>query len=127
MPEPKIIDEPLPKGVLGYTDGVSTIWLDDQLLEVDRAIVLEHELIHFYRGHGAHCLTVTELGIDREVACRTVPLDRLGDAAAWSNHVTVIADELDVMPETIEDRLHMLTPTERQALDHRLVDAHWAC
>lgn len=127
MPEPEIIDEPLPDGVLGYTDGTGRIWLDDQLLAVDRAIVLEHELIHYYRGHTGHCLTVTEYGIDREIACRRVTVNALGEAAAWSGHTWVIADELDVMPETIEDRLHMLTPTERQALDHRLVDAHWAC
>ncbi|UYG15806.1 hypothetical protein BRM3_09120 [Brachybacterium huguangmaarense] len=126
MSEPEIIDESLPKGVLGYTDGVSTIWLDDQMLEVDRAIVLEHELIHYHRGHTGHCLTVVEYGIDREIACRRVDAEALGEAAAWSPHPWVIADELDVMPETVETRLHMLTPAERQALDERLVDAHWA-
>ena len=48
---PKIIDAPLPEGVLGYTDGVARIWLDDQLTAVDRRVVLDHELIHYVRGH----------------------------------------------------------------------------
>lgn len=29
------------------------------------------------------------------------------------------------MPETIEDRLHALTPAERAVLEERLADAHW--
>lgn len=123
MPEPEIIDEPLPEGVLGYTDGTGRIWLDDQLLSVDRAIVLEHELIHYYRGHTGRCLTVTEYGIDREIACRRVTVNALGEVAAGSGHTWVIADDLDVMSETIETRplTLTLTLTERQALDGRHV------
>ncbi|MGO2361180.1 MAG: hypothetical protein ACTH6N_08610 [Brachybacterium tyrofermentans] len=125
MMEPTIKAAPLPEHVLGYTDG-DTIYLDDQLLDVDREIVLRHELSHYYRGHDGHCLTVIEHGINRELACEFIRLDDLGEAAAWSNHVLVIADELDVMPLILEHRLHTLTPSERRALDARLVDAHWA-
>ena len=126
MSEPTIIDMPLPDGLLGATDGVSTIWLDDQLLAADRRVVLEHELIHLENGDRASCVTLIEHGIDREVACRLITVDDLGEAAAWSEHVVVIADELDVMPETVEHRLHALTPGERAALEARVENAHWA-
>lgn len=127
MPEPTIIDAALPEGILGYTDGRTTIWLDEQLTATDRRVVLAHELIHLERGDVGHCTAVIEHGIDREVACSLIRLDALGTAAAWSEHLWVIADELDVMPETVADRLHALTDTERAALEDRVADAHWAC
>ena len=126
MYKPRVFLAPLPEGVLGYTDGETSIWLDDQLLDVDRDIVLQHELIHFYRGHRGHCLTVTEYGIDREIASSRIHLDALGEAAAWSEHLWSIAEELDVSPETVETRAHALTPRERELLTTRLADAHWA-
>ena len=127
MHEPTIIDDALPEGILGMTDGRTTIWLDEQLTAVDRRVVLAHELLHYRRGDEGHCTAVVEHGIDREVACSLIRLDALGDAAAWSQHIWVVADELDVMPETVTHRLHALTPTERAALEDRVADAHWAC
>ena len=126
MRPPEIIDAPLPEGVLGYTDGVARIWLDEQLTAVDRRVVLDHEMVHYARGHQGHCLGVVEDGIDRQVATGLIHLDDLGEAAAWSPHPVVIAEELDVMPETVEHRVHALTPCERSALHARLADAHWA-
>lgn len=125
MREPEIIDTALPEGILGFTDGVSTIWLDEQLTAVDRRVVLDHELVHYARGHRGHCLAVVERGIDREVACGLIHTTDLGEAAAWSEHIVVIAEELDVMPETVIDRLHALTPRERAALEARVAEAHW--
>lgn len=125
MRSPEIIDAPLPEGVLGYTDGVARIWLDEQLTAVDRRVVLDHEMVHYARGHQGHCLGVVEDGIDRQVATGLIHLDDLGEAAAWSPHPVVIAEELDVMPETVEHRFHALTPGERSALHARLADAHW--
>lgn len=126
MPEPLIIDTPhMPEGVPGCTDGATTVWLDDQLTAVDRRVVLAHELIHYDRGHDGHCTAVVERGIDREVACSLIRLDALG-AAAWSEHLWVIADKLDVMPDTVEDRLHSLTAHERAQLEAPIADAHWA-
>lgn len=126
MRPPKIIDAALPEGVLGYTDGASRIWLDEQLTAVDRRVVLEHEMVHYCRGHRGHCLGVVEDGIDLQVATGLIHLDDLGEAAAWSPHPVVIAEELDVMPETVEHRVHALTVDERAALRTRLEDAHWA-
>lgn len=126
MRPPEIIDAPLPEGVLGYTDGVARIWLDRELTAVDRRVVLDHELIHYARGHQGHCIAITERSIDRQVATGLIHLEDLGEAAAWSQHVVVIAEELDVMPDTVIDRLHALTPSERAALRARLTDAHWA-
>lgn len=125
MRSPEIIDEALPEGILGYTDGISRIWLDARLTAVDRRVVLDHELVHYARGHLGHCIAVIEHGIDREVATGLIHIDDLGEAAAWSPHPYVIAEELDVMPETVEHRLHALTPGERAALRVRLADAHW--
>lgn len=125
MRPPEIIDAALPEGILGYTDGVSRIWLDRELTAVDRRVVLDHELVHYARGHRGHCLAVVERGIDREVACGLIHITDLGEAAAWSEHIVVIAEELDVMPETVIDRLHALTPRERAALEARVAEAHW--
>lgn len=125
MLEPLIIDAELPEGILGLTDGRTTIWLDTQLTAVDRRVVLEHELVHYARGHEGHCLAVTEHGIDRQVACGLIHPSELGEAVAWSPHLHVIAEELDVMPETVADRLHALTPGEREALEDRVRDAWW--
>lgn len=125
MREPEIIEAALPDGLLGFTDGVARIWLDRELTAVDRRVVLDHELIHYARGHRGHCLTVIEHGIDREVACGLIHITDLGEAAAWSEHIVVIAEELDVMPETVIDRLHALTPRERAALEARVAEAHW--
>lgn len=125
MRTPEIIDAALPEGLLGFTDGVSRIWLDRELTAVDRRVVLDHELIHYSRGHRGHCLAVVERGIDREVASGLIHVNDLGEAIAWSDHVIVIADELDVMPETVIDRLHTLTAGERAALEERIAEAHW--
>ena len=125
MRPPEIIDAALPEGILGFTDGVSRIWLDRELTAVDRRVVLDHELVHYARGHRGHCLAVVERGIDREVACGLIHITDLGEAAAWSEHIVVIAEELDVMPETLIDRLHALTPRERAALEARVAEAHW--
>lgn len=123
--DPEIITAPLPEGVLGATNG-HTIWLAEDLLDVERDLVLEHELRHLAAGHGTHCLTVIEDAIDRDIACSRVPVTALGDAAAWSEHLWVIADELAVLPETVEQRLHVLTAAKRAALEARVADAHWA-
>ena len=125
MLELQIFDDDLPEGVLGYSDGISRIWLDRNLRAVDRSAVLDHELMHIARGHGGHCIAVVERGIDREVACGLIHLDDLGKAAAWSEHIWVIAEELEVHPDTVEHRLHALTEREREALTSRLEDAHW--
>ena len=127
MHEPTIIDDALPEGILGLTDGHTTIWLDERLTAVDRRIVLAHELLHYQRGDAGHCTAVVEHGIYREVACSLIRIDALGEAAAWSQHIWVIADELDAMPGTVTDRLHALTDVERAALEECVADAHWAC
>lgn len=125
MRPPKIIYKALPDGLLGFTDGISRIWLDHELTKVEQRVVLDHELIHYSRGHRGHCIAVIEHGIDREVAAGLIHIEDLGEAAAWSPHPYVIAEELDVSPETVEDRLHTLTPGERTTLWKRLADAHW--
>ncbi|MGO2311655.1 MAG: ImmA/IrrE family metallo-endopeptidase [Brachybacterium tyrofermentans] len=126
MRPPEIIYAALPDGLLGFTDGISKIWLDHQLTAVERRVVLDHELIHYARGHLGHCVAVIEHSIDQQVAAGLIHIEDLGEAAAWSPHPYVIAEELDVAPETVEDRIHTLTPGERAALRERLADAHWA-
>lgn len=126
MRETEIIDTALPEGILGFADGVSTIWLDEQLTAVDRRVVLDHALVRYSRGNRGHCLAIVDHGIDREVACGLIHITDVGEAAAWSGHIVVIAEELDPMLETVIDRLHALTPRERAALVARVAGAHWA-
>ena len=92
---------------------------------MDRRVVLDHALVRYSRGNRGHCLAIVDHGIDREVACGLIHITDLGEAAAWSEHIVVIAEELDVMPETVIDRLHALTPRERAALEARVAEAHW--
>lgn len=125
MREPKIIEAALPDGLLGFTDGIARIWLDRELTAVDRRVVLDHELIHYSRGHRGHCVAVIERDIDRDVARGLIHVTDLGEAIAWSEHIVVIAEELDVMPDTVIDRLHTLTAGERAALEARVAEAHW--
>lgn len=40
MRPPQIVDADLPAGILGYTDGTTTIWLDRYLTAVDRRVVI---------------------------------------------------------------------------------------
>jgi hypothetical protein len=119
-----VIAAELPPGVNGYTDGVR-VWLSRWLTRVEARVVLRHELEHVTRGDAGRCPPSVERRIDLAVARQLVEVDALGDAAAWSEHVTVIADELRVMPQTIVDRVETLTDGERAWLEDRLRDAHW--
>lgn len=77
------------------------------------------------------CLTVPrwlrnrEEAIVREISARTlIELPPLIDAVAWSTHMVVIADELDVDTDTVHTRAVTLDDQERAAIAARLNDIH---
>lgn len=121
---PKIIDARLPDGVLGATDG-TTIWLDTDLTRGERRCVLAHELAHVAAGDAGTCTSVIERRIDFAVARALITIEPLGHAAAWSPRLEVIAQELEVTPETVQNRLRTLTCREHADLTARLRDAWW--
>lgn len=105
----------------GLTCFVSrTITLDARLGRRDERCVLSHELVHAERGPFPRWLRPREERLVSSIAARRlIPLDRLGEALAWSLDAHVVADELDVDLPTLHARLATLRPTERAYLIER--------
>lgn len=109
---------------LGATDGHSTVWLDDQQLQVERRCTLAHELAHIDLGHTSGCSDRDEIQASRLAARRLIRLDQLADALVWSQHLDVVAEALWVDVPTLRARLDHLHPAERHYLRQRIEAAH---
>lgn len=102
-----------------------TITIDPALSRGQQRAVLTHELVHAIRGPVPRWLRNREEAIVREISARTlIDLPPLIDAVAWSTHVVVIADELDVDTDTVHTRAVTLDAQERAAIAARLNDIH---
>lgn len=108
----------LPPGVRGATDGTSAIWLEVDLLQVERRCTLAHELAHIDLGHTTETTVQEELTARRYAARKLIDWDALVDVFRWAHNAHEAADELWVTPEVLEDRLRALSPTERALLIH---------
>ncbi|GAA1714801.1 ImmA/IrrE family metallo-endopeptidase [Brachybacterium phenoliresistens] len=126
MNEPRIIYDHLEPGLLGQTDGQRYIWIDRRQSAASMRETLDHELAHFLHGDAGHQAPKVEARIEAAVAQGIIHLEDLAWAAAWSEHVCVVAEELAVRPQTVELRLQLLTDEERDRLAERLAEAHWA-
>ncbi len=67
-----------------------------------------------------------DMGLERsrEVARRLIELQPLGEALAWSRHISEAADVLWVTEDVLRARLDCLQPSERIYLDARLAFRH---
>lgn len=126
MNEPRIIYDHLEPGLLGQTDGQRYIWIDPRQSAASVRETLDHELAHYWHGDAGHQAPKIEARIEAGVARGIIHLEDLGEAAAWSEHLFVVAEELSVRPQTVELRLRHLTDGERAQLAARLAGAHWA-
>lgn len=111
----------LPPGIRGITDGSSAIWMESRMLQVERRCTLAHELAHIDLGHTTKTTVAEENAARRLAAQKLIEWDALVDVFKWAHNAQEAADELWVIPEVLEDRLHFLHPNEKALL--RLIGA----
>lgn len=122
LPEWLLLWEPM-EGVLGRVDWVrSTITLDPRQGQAERRCTIAHELEHVRRGPPSPdpaSVARDELATTKAAARRMIPIERLGDALAWSCDPVEVAFELWVDLPTLRARLGHLHPAERHYLHTR--------
>lgn len=102
--------------VVGLTNGVDRIWLDDRLNQVERRCVLTHEIRHVQLGH-ANCQPLAvEMKVCAWVARKLISMEDLARALPWSHDLYELAAELHVTPQTLRDRLHGMSVAENRLL-----------
>jgi hypothetical protein len=116
----------LPGDTLGVTDWrAKTITLRAGMLQRQRRATLAHELHHVARGPAPECLRRREeMIVERDAARQMIDLHALGEALAWSHHLSEVADELWVDEGMVRSRLDHLHPAERAYLRRRLNHEH---
>lgn len=106
----------LPEDVRALTDGVRRIWMDRELLQVERRCSIDHELAHVELGH----VCGADLGQERTAsllsARRLIPVDALVDAARWSVRSDEVADALWVTQAVLRVRMEHLLVGEQEQL-----------
>lgn len=110
-----VITERLPYDY-GYTDGYSTIWLDDRLTAVERRCVLTHELLHVIHGHTTEQPHHIEEQIHAATARWLVPWPYLLAAMGEQVDHFDVAEQLGVTVEVLQYRLAHATPGELASL-----------
>lgn len=108
-------------GETGWLDG--TVTLDKHLLQTERRCTICHELVHIERGpvpDDDRLAAREESTVEREVARRLIELQPLGEALAWSRHISEAADALWVTEDVLRVRLDHLSCSESQYLHRRL-------
>jgi Zn-dependent peptidase ImmA (M78 family) len=105
--------------VVGLTNGVDLIWLDDRLNQTERRCVLAHELEHYRLGHTTCQPLRLELVVCQRVARRLISSRELMRVMPWSNDLRELAEELNVTPQTLRDRLIGMTATETALIEGR--------
>lgn len=115
----------LPDGVAAETHWPTrTVRLSSRLqTQAERRSAITHETLHIERGpvpEDGWLAAREELAVEVEAARRLIPLEALGEALAWSDHMCEVADELWVDEELVQVRLACLQPSERRYLRRRL-------
>lgn len=101
---------------IAATNGNNAIWIDRDLLQVERRCALTHEQAHIDLGHTTKPTVVEERKARRYAAQKLIDWDDLVDVLKWAHNVHEAADELWVTPEVLEDRLKALHPHEKDLL-----------
>jgi len=100
-----------------------TIYLHTTLTPGQLRAVLTHELVHALRGPSPRFALAWEEDQVRRISARLlIDLGDLLEAAAWSQHLAVVADELWVDAMAVEVRVTHLDRAEREALEARVAD-----
>lgn len=105
--------------LLGCTDHyTNTIYLDSHLTCHERRATVGHECGHLKLDACVNGIWVPapEWKVDRWAARRLIPVEALGRAMLWSQHIPEIAEELFVDEKTVRDRMRYLTDAEQDTL-----------
>ena len=117
----------LPVTVRAATDGHSTIWMSDGLVQRERRSSLAHELEHIRRGHRGCQSPAVEDHVRAHAARRLLPdITDVADGLVWAQGVLdVAAEELWVDTATVRARIDVrwLHPAERAYLRRRIGEA----
>lgn len=103
------------------TNGNNAIWLDQDLLQVERRCAIQHEQAHIDLGHTNCDDPREEQAARRLTAQKLIHWDSLVDVFKWAHTAYEAADELWVTPDVLEDRLRFLRSHEKHLL--RLIGA----
>lgn len=98
------------------TNGNNAIWLDQDLLQVERRCAIQHEQAHIDLGHTNCDDPREEQAARRLTAKKLIHWDALVDVFKWAHTAHEAAEELCVTPEILEDRLQFLHHRERALL-----------
>lgn len=98
------------------TNGNNAIWLDHDLLQVERRCAIQHEQAHIDLGHTNCADPREEQAARRLTAQKLIDWDALVDVFKWAHTAFEAADELWVTPEVLEDRLRFLHHREHALL-----------
>lgn len=97
------------------TDG-RRIWIDPKLSRAELRCALAHEAMHIKHGHTSCQGPSKERQIRLEVAVFMIPFEDLQRVAGWARCPSDMAEELDVLPEVVIDRLQTLDGDQIQQL-----------
>lgn len=97
------------------TDG-RRIWVDPKLNRAELRCALAHEAMHIKHGHNSCQGPAKERQIRLEVAVFMIPFEDLRRVAGWARCPEDMAEELDVLPEVVIDRLQTLDGDQIQQL-----------
>lgn len=100
-------------GVAARTDGVS-IWVNEQLNDIEVRCAVEHELRHIERGEGTCQPEYVEMEVRYETATRLLPLEKIVGVCKKGKNLAQVAKELGVTRRVLMDRAATLTQAQAQ-------------
>lgn len=123
----------LPDGEDGrWYDHLKVMLLDNRLSRVRRRVTAAHEVEHALAGDTA-CRGTADDGwfsrrleqtVDAAAARKLIHLDTLAEVLRWALCAEEVADELDVEPAVIRNRIRNLTDAEKAHIEQR-IDERW--
>lgn len=110
-------------GRVAATHG-NRIYLDKDLLQVERRCAIQHEQVHLDLGHTDCDDEIAEARARSVTARRLLSAKQLIPVALWTQSIEEAADELWVTPQVLEDFLAALTSDEWDMITQAVGDAH---
>ena len=95
-------------GAAARTDGVS-IWVNEDLNEIEERCAIEHELVHIERGEGTCQPEYIEMEVRYATAQKLLPLNKIAGVCKDGKDLATIAKELGVTRRVLMDRAATLT------------------